>query len=326
VNVILFSTRFGTHHFKLGRTWTFTLSILGAGFVLAGIFFAGVQHGAQTALPVPADVAEANGVDRNGQRKLEALVARVAQLNAQIIRLDAMGRQITELARLDRGEFDFSPLTSGQAGRESEASARGQAPADQATGSAGSQTGGMGGPAPTPEDSDPAGEVSSNLDDLTSELRDREYQLGILQSMVFKRDLTRRLLPQGRPVAQGWISSHFGRRADPFTGQYAFHRGIDFAAPRGSRVLAMAPGVVIWARERSGYGQVVDIQHASGYVTRYAHNQKILVRTGDTIRKGQAISLIGSTGRSTGPHLHFEVLKDGRNIDPVQFVTAKARS
>jgi murein DD-endopeptidase MepM/ murein hydrolase activator NlpD len=119
---------------------------------------------------------------------------------------------------------------------------------------------------------------------------------------------------------QGWISSYFGHRADPFTGRNAFHRGLDFAGPAGAEVVAVASGVVTYSKERFGYGKCVEINHGNGYVTRYAHNQRLLVALGETVQKGQAIAQIGSTGRSTGPHLHFEVLKQGRAVDPMSFV------
>jgi murein DD-endopeptidase MepM/ murein hydrolase activator NlpD len=121
-------------------------------------------------------------------------------------------------------------------------------------------------------------------------------------------------------VTQGWISSYFGHRTDPFNGRKAFHRGVDFAGPAGAQVVSVASGVVTYSKDRFGYGKTVEINHGNGYVTRYAHNQKVLVAVGDTVQKGQPIALIGSTGRSTGPHLHFEVLKQGRAVDPMSFV------
>jgi murein DD-endopeptidase MepM/ murein hydrolase activator NlpD len=158
------------------------------------------------------------------------------------------------------------------------------------------------------------------LDDLTRQIKDRERQLSVLESLISTRNLSRQIVPGGRPVTSGWISSYFGQRPDPFTGRTAFHRGLDFAGPAGAEVVAVAAGVVTYTKERFGYGRVVEINHGNGYVTRYAHNQRILVSLGDTVQKGQPIALIGSTGRSTGPHLHFEVLKQGRAVDPMSFV------
>jgi murein DD-endopeptidase MepM/ murein hydrolase activator NlpD len=171
---------------------------------------------------------------------------------------------------------------------------------------------------------DEPAEVADGLADilarLENQLIDRERQLVILETFISARQLTRFAVPDGSPVPGAWVSSTFGHRSDPFTGKLAFHSGIDFAAPAGAQARAVAPGMVTWAGERTGYGQLVEINHGNGYVTRYAHNSTVLVKVGDKVGKGQAISRVGSTGRSTGPHLHFEVLKNGRAIDPQKFV------
>jgi len=127
-------------------------------------------------------------------------------------------------------------------------------------------------------------------------------------------------LPMYRPVAGGWISSHFGRRQDPFTGRPAVHRGLDFAGLDNSAILAVAPGVVTWSGRRQGYGNVIEIDHGRGWVTRYGHNASNLVASGDYVKPGQTIALMGRTGRATGTHLHFEVLYRGRHQNPARFV------
>ena len=126
--------------------------------------------------------------------------------------------------------------------------------------------------------------------------------------------------PGGRPLDSGYISSRYGTRPDPFTGKNAFHAGIDFAAAPGTRVLVVADGVVSFAGRDRNYGKLVEITHGNGYVTRYAHNSTLLVEPGQTVRRGDALALMGSTGRSTGTHLHFEVLRDGRHVNPMSFV------
>jgi murein DD-endopeptidase MepM/ murein hydrolase activator NlpD len=212
-------------------------------------------------------------------------------MNAHVIRLDALGRRLTQMAHLDKGEFNFD-----------------SAPA-------------VGGPESLVDGalvSSP--DISSMLDKLTSQIKDRERQLSVLESLISTRNLNRQIVPDGRPVMHGWISSYFGERTDPFNGRNAIHKGIDFAGPAGSEVIAVASGVVTYAKDRFGYGKTVEINHGNGFVTRYAHNQQTLVTPGDTVQKGQAIALIGSTGRSTGPHVHFEVLKNGRAVDPMSFV------
>ncbi|MBL4638591.1 MAG: M23 family metallopeptidase, partial [Proteobacteria bacterium] len=118
----------------------------------------------------------------------------------------------------------------------------------------------------------------------------------------------------------GWISSYYGKRIDPFTGKKAFHKGLDLAGKAGSGIHTVADGMVTWIGKRSGYGALVEVDHGNGYVTRYAHNKTIKVKVGDKVNKGQVIALMGSTGRSTGPHVHFEILRDGKNINPYNFV------
>ena len=149
------------------------------------------------------------------------------------------------------------------------------------------------------------------VDDLQTELSSREQQLGVLENMILTRELNKQVYPEGRPVQDGFISSYFGRRADPFTGYLAVHKGLDFAGPAGSKVSSVAAGLVTFAGERAGFGEMVEINHGNGLATRYCHNEKILVKQGDMVGKGQEVALMGSTGHSTGPHLHFEVLKDG---------------
>jgi murein DD-endopeptidase MepM/ murein hydrolase activator NlpD len=304
MNVIVFSRRLGrARQFELGRPVALTVTIAVMVTVFAGILFAGVQLGRSELLFGPtAQVSDWGSrleeqrlqvldAKRDLQDRLDALASRVGQMNAHVIRLDALGRRLTEMAHLDKGEFNFD-----------------SAPA-------------VGGPEGLVEGalvSSP--DISAMLDGLTRQIKDRERQLSVLESLISTRNLSRQIVPGGRPVTQGWISSYFGQRTDPFTGRNAYHRGIDFAGPAGSQVVAVASGVVTYAKDRFGYGKTVEINHGNGYVTRYAHNQRVLVNPGDTIQKGQAIALIGSTGRSTGPHLHFEVLKQGRAVDPMRFV------
>ena len=140
--------------------------------------------------------------------------------------------------------------------------------------------------------------------------------------LLASRELGIRTMPGGLPLIGGWISSHFGRRTDPFTGHAAFHAGVDFAGAPGSRVISVGPGVVTYSGYKSGYGNVVEIRHATGYMTRYGHNSRNLVRVGQSVQKGDAVAVIGSTGRSTGTHVHFEVLRDGNVVNPAKYLAA----
>ena len=225
------------------------------------------------------------------QEKVNALALRVGQMNASVIRLDALGKRLTRMANLDDGEFDF-----------------GHPPAQ-----GGAESGADGQPAQIPN-------LTAMVDDLQTQLSSREQQLGVLENMILSRELNKQVYPEGRPVQDGWISSYFGQRADPFTGYSAVHKGLDFAGPEGTKVTAVAAGLVTYAGDRAGYGQMVEINHGNGLATRYCHNEKLLVKQGDMVRKGQDLALMGSTGRSTGPHLHFEVLKNGAQVDPLRFI------
>lgn len=305
MNVIVFSKRVGrARQIELTKPLALTVSLACVFAVLGGAFFAGLGLGSRGLMAEPANqvvewsqTLEAQGrqvleTKNQLQEKLDALASRVGLMNAHVIRLDALGRRLTTMAGLDKGgEFDFE-----------------HAPAQ-----GGPETAFDGGSARSPE-------LMGMLDDLAHQIQDRERQLGVIENLIAARNLRRQIVPDGRPVMQGWISSYFGSRADPFDGRSAFHKGVDFAAPEGSQVVAVASGVVTWSRDRFGYGRCVEINHGNGLVTRYAHNQKVLVAVGDTVQKGQSIALIGSTGRSTGPHLHFEVLKGGRAVDPMSFV------
>jgi murein DD-endopeptidase MepM/ murein hydrolase activator NlpD len=227
--------------------------------------------------------------------KVDALASRVGSLNAQLLRLEALGRRLTDLAGLDRGEFDFekAPPAGGPEGREVQG----------------------GGSAHVPE-------LTALLDTLEEQINDREQQLQALEMVMASRELGERITPGGLPLIGGWISSHFGYRTDPITGRGAFHAGVDFAGPAGSRVIAVGPGVVSFSGWQQGYGNLVEITHPTGYVTRYGHNARNLVRVGQSVQKSDAIAIIGSTGRSTGTHVHFEVLRDGNVLNPKRYLAA----
>ena len=307
MNVIVYSKRLGrAHPIELGRPLVLMFSLVVVFTLFSGVLLAGVQIGRTYGLTRPAmqlqqwgmilqkQSSDVAATRQELQQRLEALAGRIGQMNAHVIRLDALGRRLTEMAKLDKGEFNFdnAPAVGGPEGIVEGAL--------------------VGSP-----------DLSTMLDVLANQIKDRERQLSVLESMISTRNLRRQILPGGRPVMQGWISSYFGHRTDPFTGRNAFHRGIDFAAPAGSKVLAVAAGVVTYAKDRFGYGQTVEINHGNGYVTRYAHNEAITVKAGDVVKKGDPVATIGSTGRSTGPHLHFEVLSQGRAVDPMSFVSLK---
>ena len=259
----------------------------------------GVSSGELSGLTEELQLAreQIDTIRQENEDTLDAMAFRIAQMNARMIRLDALGRRLTEMADLEDGEFDFD-----------------EPPA-------------MGGPEePVSTGSNVAvPDVVEAMQALDMQLENREAQLGVLESVIANQNLKERVYPQGRPVNSGWISSYFGKRTDPFTGKPANHTGIDFAGKSGAEVVAVADGVVTWSSKRYGYGLMVEINHGNGYTTRYAHNSENLVAVGDEVKKGQIVAKMGKTGRATGPNLHFEVLRDGRRMNPVNFIRATSK-
>lgn len=163
-------------------------------------------------------------------------------------------------------------------------------------------------------------EFEEELVRLSQDFAEQKDTLSALQEYLITNDNITGAIPSGRPVEEGWISSFYGYRIDPFNGKKVFHGGLDFAGKPGSAVISVADGIVSWAGMRSGYGGLVEIDHGNGYLTRYAHNKSLEVAVGDRVSKGDVIALLGSTGRSTGPHVHFEVLRDGKLVNPVNYI------
>jgi murein DD-endopeptidase MepM/ murein hydrolase activator NlpD len=229
---------------------------------------------------------------RDNRQDVNALAARLAELQAASTRLDALVERLAQMGQLSLDEFDFSaPAPVG-------------GPADyDSLGAAGEQ------------------ELRRSIAALGEKLRRQSTQLDALQMLMVNRQLESDLTPAGWPVRKGWISSRFGERNDPFTGERVQHRGLDFAGTKGTEVLSVANGVVIWAAGRTGYGKTVEIDHGNGYRTRYAHNQLLSVQPGQHVKAGQVIARMGSSGRASAPHVHFEVLKDGVRINPSKFVS-----
>lgn len=160
----------------------------------------------------------------------------------------------------------------------------------------------------------------SAIDSLDNRLSDKIKQLEALESVMLGHHIQDISDVAGRPVVRGWLSSYYGMRDDPFTGKPAMHKGLDFAGKDGDPVVATAAGLVTWSGERYGYGNLVEIDHGNGLVSRYGHNASLDVQVGDIVTKGQVIATMGSTGRSTGVHVHYEVLRKGQQIDPLPFV------
>lgn len=234
---------------------------------------------------------------KQNESQVAALTAKVAELQARLVRLDAVGERLTKVAKLDKGEFDFR------------------------------QPPGVGGPLNT--SNEPGHSNSTDflltMDQLSQRVQNREQQFKALDSILISRSFEIESLFDRFPVENGYMSSTFGYRTDPFNGKQEFHSGIDFTAPAGTAVTAVAPGVVTSSMLTSDYGNLLEINHGGSFETRYAHNKINLVKTGDVVKKGQIIALVGSTGRSTAPHVHFEVYKNGRAVDPATYLHTASR-
>jgi len=233
---------------------------------------------------------------RNARENLEASALRLAKLQARIVRLDALGERLTTVAKLDEGEFDFSQ-PPGLGGPESSYEAAAYSPPD----------------------------YLQVLNRLAAAIENREQQLGVLETLLVNRKIQGDVFLAGRPVKKGWMSSRFGLRNDPITGKRAWHNGIDFAGSEGDSVVTVAAGVVVYAGPRSGYGKMVELNHGGGYSTRYGHHRELIVEVGDIVKKGQVVGLMGRSGRATGPHVHFEVFKNGRVVDPSSYIHRASR-
>jgi murein DD-endopeptidase MepM/ murein hydrolase activator NlpD len=297
-------------HGPLGRTREVDLrsprllviAVMAVVFVLGGVFAAGSVLGAYWAEAKPGQQMQTWSLDLDRQRQevasarrllqdtVDALAMRVGAINAHVIRLDALGKRLTQVAGLHPSEFNF----------------------DQPVVKVPAVVSGRSADLPV---------LTDVLDRLADQITDRERKMGAIENVVLAKQMGTAVVPQGAPIAKGFISSQFGRRSDPFTGYTAFHPGVDFAGKVGDPIAAVAAGIVTWAGPKVAYGYLVEIDHGNDYVTRYAHNEQILVQVGDTVQKGQAVALMGSSGHSTGPHVHFEVLLDGNPVNPMGFIS-----
>jgi murein DD-endopeptidase MepM/ murein hydrolase activator NlpD len=233
-----------------------------------------------------------NLLQRDTQHQLEAMLLQLKSLHNQIENLDNTAHRLIEQTGLDASEFKF--ITQPQPDEN--------ASADVAN--------------------------DSLLARIESELKlihEKQQQMLVLESILMNHHINDATSISGRPIKKGWLSSYYGTRKDPFTGLPAMHKGIDFAGVEGEPILATGAGIVVWSGDHHEYGNLVEIDHGQGMSTRYAHNKDLLVRVGDVVTKGQKIATMGDTGRSTGPHLHYEVLYKGRSRDPLPYVLEKKK-
>ena len=232
-----------------------------------------------------------NSTRRSAETHLNALAQRLGHLQAQVLRLNALGGRLTRMAGLDAKEFDFSTQPA------------------------------LGGPAADIKGSNQSPvEFLGSLNTLSTQIEQQTARLTALQSVLIDNQLQAAVTPAGWPVHGGWMSSSFGPRNDPFTGRRSNHHGVDIASPMGSPIMAMGDGVVTYAGPKTGYGNMVEVNHGQGYATRYAHASAVTVKVGDVVSRGDVVAKVGTTGRSTGPHLHFEVLRGRGQVDPVGYL------
>jgi len=302
VQIILISDR-------LAKARSVTLSLrhlVGSALLAVALLFAGtaalywisLRYAAELRIPVlqqlvlAAQESEAERVRSFVQQNLNAMAVKLGEMQAQLTRLDALGERLSSLAGVRPQEFRLS-----------------EAP-------------GLGGAAPTlmPPQNLSLADFNEKLLTLSREVESRNDMLGVLEAQLFEQAVKKKLMPTMLPVAAPYNASGFGKRIDPFNGQWTMHEGIDFLADAGSPVVNAAAGVVQFAGFHPQYGYVIDIDHGNDLVTRYAHLSKLFVKEGDVLQRGRRIALTGNTGRSTGPHLHFEVRFRGAAQNPAKFL------
>lgn len=227
------------------------------------------------------------------QKHLDALALQLGEMRARVMRLDALSSRLAKMAGMEESELEIV------------------------------QPPGSGGPLVSPEDVSEAS-LEAEIAELSNLIDVKSDRLNLLEVMLLQQTMQQSMLPDARPVNVGYNSSSFGRRVDPFTGRTAFHEGLDFTAAVGTPIYAAAGGVVTVSEHMPDYGKIIKISHGSGLETRYAHASELLVKAGEVVKKGQVIAKVGSTGRSTGPHLHFEVRRDGAPLDPRKFLQRSA--
>lgn len=283
-----------SRHFKAARTVTIMpRHVLAAGilFIACVIAVAGALNRAgdprrSGAVADAAPAQQAEAAQRHVADNLQAMAARLGELQAQILHLDSLGEKLSGLAGIRREKPDGA--------------------------------GGQGGafvPAPLS-----ATELQREIDRLGQEVSVRSEELSALEGRLLEKRVRERLLPTTLPVRDAHLGSPFGHRADPIAGLRAMHEGIDFNAPPGTPVLAAADGVILSAGWDGDFGRLVEVDHGGGLTTRYAHLSRMDVKTGSVAKRGEQIGAVGNTGRSTGPHLHFEVRMLGTAQNPAQFL------
>lgn len=229
------------------------------------------------------------------QNHLDAYAKQIGELQARILRLDAQNQRLSKLAGVKSPAEPINQRT----------------PVNEVLGRGG----------PLVKES-PLSEMDLRaiIEQMSADLDMRDEYQGKIEAKLLQSSVLREMLPNSSPVEAAYSSSSYGWRIDPMSGHRAFHEGLDFPAAVGTAVYAAADGIVTTAVQTPDYGNLLKIEHGSGLETRYAHNSRLLVKSGERVMKGQKIALIGNTGRSTGPHLHYEIRLNGNPLDPREYL------
>ncbi len=283
-------------HWTLGGTLVFTLFVA---FTLLFNFVtlkwaAAIQHPWLATIVLADQRAEAQRTQEKIQGHLNAMAVRLGELQAQMLRIDQLGERLAKAAGLKPQELPSA--AAGRGGAESAHSARDLS----------------------------VTEFTDLLERLKRQVDERTDQLSVLEALLLQNSANRKFLPTMSPIVEGWYSSNFGYRIDPFTGRQTYHEGIDFPTESGTTIVAAASGKVVTAEYHVQYGKMIEIDHGNGLVSRYAHASSMTVNLGDLVVRGQRIGAVGSTGRSTGPHLHFEVRLNGVPQNPARFLQSQS--
>lgn len=297
----------GGHGHSLPKLYVIGFIVLS--LIVAGALWGGYQFGINSVVaPVvelepeddtlrslmAAQRLELQDAQQRTRNHLDALALKLGKMQSHVLRIDALGERLAQIGKLDLEEFSFD--------REPPQGGLGELDPDEST---------------------TVTDLASDMDSLFKTLEDQEHKLNLMEGLMLNDKLSEALKISGRPIKKGWVSSKYGYRKDPFSGKKSFHRGVDLAGKKNSEIIAVASGIVTVAKKKSGFGYTVELRHANGYTTRYGHNSKLLVKVGDIVSKNQTIALMGTSGRSTGPHVHFEIAQNGKNINPQRYLRAK---
>ena len=287
-----------TLDWRHGLASALALAGLLLGFALAFNFLtlkwaAAAQHPWLQGMVLADQREEAKRAQERVQGHLNAMAVRLGELQGKLMQLDGLGERLAKIAGLKPQD-----LPSQQ---------HGQLP-------------GQGGPSSASARDLSVAEFTAMIDKLARDVEARSDQLGVLEALLVQTSTSKRFLPTQKPIVDGWHSSNFGYRIDPFTGQGSFHDGVDFPAETGTPIVAAASGKVVYSGWHPQYGKMMEIDHGGGLLSRYAHAAQLSLAEGELVVRGQRVASVGSTGRSTGPHLHFEVRLNGVPQNPARFL------